>query len=236
MSYELIPTVEAVIEKFPVENKTNFDRFLEMAHILKDNTVSTISGAITSVFQTAALMQGRREVRRCIEYVTHMEEMKVQAEVEKKRLEVESEKILLQSKVLHLYVDRQFQDSVNQIMDYHYQQSQRIEMAGYMAVREIDRYAESVMNRQNEATKRIIRENEAVYAAYTDMINGIYRSGKTPAETAGDIVVQALDKIDKLNDSRFDSIIGIVNKLLEPNFVSFDDYVQIRNSCQRRIK
>lgn len=51
MSYELIPTVEAVIEKFPVENKTNFDRFLEMAHILKDNTVSTISGAITSVFQ-----------------------------------------------------------------------------------------------------------------------------------------------------------------------------------------
>jgi len=89
-------------------------------------------------------------------------------------------------------------------MDYHYQQSQRIEMAGYMAVQEIDRYAESVMNRQNEA----------VYAAYTDMINGIYQSGKTHAETAGGIVVQALDKIDKLNDSRFDSIINCWSQIL----------------------
>jgi len=89
-------------------------------------------------------------------------------------------------------------------MDYHYQQSQRIEMAGYMVMA----YLVLLDAKTNEAFC------EAVYAAYTDMINGIYQSGKTPAETAGGIVVQALDKIDKLNDSRFDSIINCWSQIL----------------------
>lgn len=235
MSYELVPAVEAVMEKFPLEKKTGWDRLLEAGHILMDNTVGTVAGAINSVFQTAALMQGRYEIRRCVEYVYHMEEMKVQAEVEKKRLEVESEKILLQSNALHLYVDQQFQNSVNQILAQHYQQSRQIASVGYQAMQAIDKFAQSAMYCQNETAKKIIRENEAVYGAYADMINGLHKIGKTPAETAGDIVVVAMNQIGQLKDQQFNAVIDVVNKLLEPRFTSFDDYVNIRNSCQGRF-
>lgn len=235
MSYELVPTVEAVIEKFPLEKKNGWDRLLEVGHILMDNTVGAVASTINSVFQTAALMQGRYEIRRCVEYVSHMEEMRVQAEVEKKHLEVESEKILLQSKVLHLYVDKQFQNSVNQILDCHYLQSKQIDEIGYQAIQAIDNFAKSAMISQNEATKKIIRENEIVYAAYADMIKGLHRIGKTPAETAGDIVTQAMNHVSELSEQQFNAIIGIVNKILEPQFTSFDDYINIRNSCQRRL-
>ena len=107
--YEVMPCTQAVLDVFPEKKKDGFDRVMDVAHLLMDGTVGTVCTTIDSVFQTYALMQGRKEARRIVKYTTSLEEARVKAAVEMRRLDLESQKVdnqyKLQNKVLTIYVE-----------------------------------------------------------------------------------------------------------------------------------
>jgi hypothetical protein len=144
MAYEVVPAVQAVLDVFPEKKKDGFDRVMDVAHLIMDGTVGTVCSTIDSVFQTYALIQGRRDARRIVKFTSSLEETKVKAAVELRKLDLESQKLdnqyKLQNKVLTLYVDRQYQNTVDQISKSFHQASRNIEDQKYNAIREIDRY------------------------------------------------------------------------------------------------
>ena len=68
MSYEIMPSVQTALEVFPEKKKDNFDRVMEVAHLLMDGTVGTVVNGMNAMFQTYALIQGRRDARKIVEY------------------------------------------------------------------------------------------------------------------------------------------------------------------------
>ena len=93
MGYEVMPYTQAVLDVFPEKKKDGFDRVMDVAHLLMDGTVGTVCTTIDSVFQTYVLMQGRKEARRIVEYTTSLEEARIKAAVEMRRLDLESQKV-----------------------------------------------------------------------------------------------------------------------------------------------
>lgn len=71
MSYEIIPSVQTALEVFPEKKKDNFDRVMEVAHLLMDGTVGTVFSGMNSMFQTYALIQGRRDARKIVKATPH---------------------------------------------------------------------------------------------------------------------------------------------------------------------
>lgn len=92
MSYEIIPSVQTELEVFPEKKKDNFDRVMEVAHLLMDGTVGTVVNGMNAMFQTYALIQGRRDARKIVAYTNSLEEARIKSEVEMKRLDVESQR------------------------------------------------------------------------------------------------------------------------------------------------
>lgn len=181
MAYEVVPAVQAVLDVFPEKKKDGFDRVMDVAHLIMDGTVGTVCSTIDSVFQTYALIQGRRDARRIVKFTSSLEETKVKAAVELRKLDLESQKLdnqyKLQNKVLTLYVDRQYQNTVDQISKSFHQASRNIEDQKYNAIREIDRYTQSVTAGMDMRYGKLLREEEMVCGAYREMLHDLNQKG-----------------------------------------------------------
>lgn len=212
---------------------------MDVAHLIMDGTVGTVCSTIDSVFQTYALIQGRRDARRIVKYTSSLEETKVKAAVELRKLDLESQKLdnqyKLQSKVLTLYVDRQYQNTIDQISKSFHQSSRNIEDQKYCAIREIDRYTQSVTAGMDQRYRKLLREEEMVCGAYREMLHDLNQKGISKIHAAEIICGRIIDNTDRLNDERFTLLINIVDKMLEPDFVTFEEYIKMRNDFRRRI-
>ena len=239
MGYEVMPCTQAVLDVFPEKKKDGFDRVMDVAHLLMDGTVGTVCTTIDSVFQTYALMQGRKEARRIVKYTTSLEEARVKAAVEMRRLELESQKVdnqyKLQNKVLTIYVDRQYQNKVDQISQSFHRASRRMEEETYHAIRKIDRYTQSVTDGMDQRYRNILREEELVCEAYREMLHNLKQMGLSKIHAAEMICSRIIDNTDRLSDARFASLIDVVDKLLEPDYVPFEEYIKIRNDFRRIV-
>lgn len=236
MAYDLIPPVQAVINTFPEKKNDTFDRIMEVANFIKGGAVGSVCHTIDSAFQTYALMQGRRDTRKMVKYVTHMEEVKALANVEMRKIDLQEQKTKMQHDVLKLYVDKQYQATVDKITTQFHIQSYNIESERQQAIYEIDKYSKHVMNGINTRYQRIIREQEAVCAAYRDFLYGLSRQGRNKAEVAHDIIIQLISHAKNLSDERFRLLSDIVAKMIEPDFISFEDFVSLRTKGLRRLK
>lgn len=237
MGYEVMTPVQAVLDVFPEKKKDGFDRVMDVAHLLMDGTVGTVCSTINSVFQTYALMQGRKEARRIVKYTNSLEEAKIKAAVEMRRLDLESQRLdnqyKLQNKMLTLYVDRQYQNKVDQISQSFQHASRRIEERGYYAIREIDRYTQSVTTEMDQRYRDVLREEEMICGAYREMLHDLNQRGMSKIHAAEMICGRMMDKTEQLSDERFVCFINVVNKLLEPDYVPFEEYMKMRNDFRR---
>lgn len=181
----------------------------------------------------------RRDARRIVKYTSSLEETKVKAAVELRKLDLESQKLdnqyKLQSKVLTLYVDRQYQNTIDQISKSFHQSSRNIEDQKYCAIREIDRYTQSVTAGMDQRYRKLLREEEMVCGAYREMLHDLNQKGISKIHAAETICGRIIDNTDRLNDERFTLLINIVDKMLEPDFVTFEEYIKMRNDFRRRI-
>lgn len=239
MGYEVMPSVQAVLDVFPEKKKDGFDRVMDVAHLLMDGTVGTVCSTINSVFQTYALMQGRKEARRIVKYTSSLEETKIKAAIEMRRLDLESQKLdnqyKLQNKVLTLYVDRQYQSKVDQICQSFHHASRRIEEGAYHAIREIDRYTQSVTAGMDQRYRDVLREEEMICGVYREMLHDLNQRGLSKIHAAEMICGRMIDNTDRLSDERFAYFVNVVNKLLEPDNVPFEEYMKIRNDFRRIV-
>lgn len=239
MRYEIIPSAQAVFEVFPEKKKDGFDRVMDVAHLIMDGTVGTVCSTINSVFQTYALIQGRKEARKIVKYTSSLEETKIKAAVEMRRLNLESQKLdnqyKLQSKVLTLYVDRKYQNTVDQISESFHHASQSIAKEAYYAIREIDRYTQSVTTGMDQSYRNLLREEEMICGAYREMLYELNQRGLNKIHAAEMICSKIIDNTDKLSDDRFAYLMNMVDKMLEPEHVSFEKYIRMRNDFRRIV-
>ena len=239
MAYDVMPYAQAVLDAFPEKKKDGFDRVMEVAHLLMDGTVGTVCTTINSVFQMYALMQGKKEARRMVKYTNSLEEARVKAAVEMRRLDLEAQKVdnqyKLQNKVLTLYVDRQYQNKVDQIGQSFRYASRRMEEETYHAIREIDRYTQSVTAGMDQRYRDVLREEEMVCGAYREMLHDLNQRGLSKIHAAEMICGRIIDNTDRLSDMRFASLIDVVDKLLEPDYVPFEEYIKMRNDFRRIV-
>lgn len=238
MSYEIMPSVQTALEVFPEKKKDNFDRVMEVAHLLMDGTVGTVVNGMNAMFQTYALIQGRRDARKIVEYTNNLEETRLKTSVELKRLDVESARDWyqydLQKSVLTLYVDKQYQKTVDQITKSAQSASYRIEVERCRAIREIDNYTMTVTKGMDWRYREMLRQEEAVCAVYRDFIHNLSQQGTNRQKVASEIGLQAIANSHKLSDYQFKIIYDAVYKMTEPNYVTFDQFVRIHNQIKRK--
>ncbi len=238
MSYEIMPSVQTALEVFPEKKKDNFDRVMEVAHLLMDGTVGTVVNGMNAMFQTYALIQGRRDARKIVEYTNNLKETRLKTSVELKRLDVESARDWyhydIQKSVLTLYVDKQYQKTVDQITKSAQSASYRIEAERCRAIREIDNYTMTVTKGMDWRYREMLRQEEAVCAVYRDFIYNLSQQGTNRQKVASEIGLQAIANSHKLSDYQFKIIYDAVYKMTEPNYVTFDQFVRIHNQIKRK--
>lgn len=238
MSYELIPSVQTALEVFPEKRKDNFERVMEVAHLLMDGTVGTIVSGMNSMFQTYALIQGRRDARKIVEYTTGLEETKIKAAIEMKRFDVEAQrdwyKYDLQKSTLTLYVDKKYQETIDKISRSAQYASREIESQRCRAIREIDKYTISVTKGMDYRYSEMLRQEEIVCAVYRNFINDLSKQNISKHQIASQIGLKAIENSHKLSDAKFKMVYDAILEMTKPNYVTFDEFVRLHNKIKRK--
>ncbi len=237
MSYEIMPSVQTALEVFPEKKKDNFDRVMEVAHLLMDGTVGTVVYGMNAMLQTYALIQGRRDARKIIKYTSDLEQTRSKMYVELKRLDNESKRDWyqydLQKSILTLYVDKQYQKTVDQITKSAQSASHRIEFERCKAIKEIDDYTMSVTKGMDWRYREMLRQEEAACAVYRNFIHDLTKQGINRQDIACKLGLQAINS-QTLSDNQFKIIIDAVCKMTEPSYVTFDQFVSIHNRINQK--
>lgn len=236
MSYELIPSVQTALEVFREKRKDNFERVMQVAHLLMDGTVGTIVSGMNSMFQTYALIQGRRDARKIVEYTTGLEETKIKAAIEMKRFDVEAQrdwyKYDLQKSTLTLYVDKKYQETIDKISRSAQYASREIESQRCRAIREIDKYTISVTKGMDYRYSEMLRQEEIVCAVYRNFINDLSKQNISKHQIASQIGLKAIENSHKLSDAKFKMVYDAILEMTKPNYVTFDEFVRLHNKIK----
>lgn len=238
MSYEIIPSVQTALEVFPERKKDNFDRVMEVAHLLMDGTVGTVFSGMNSMFQTYALIQGRRDARKIVKYTKSLEETKIKSEIEMKRLENEAKrdwyKYDLQKNTLTLYVDKKYQETIDKISRSVQYESRMIEYERCRAIKEIDEYTTSIMKGMNFRYREILKQEEVACAVYRNFISDLSRQKISRQKMASEIGLKAIENSQNLSDEKFKIVFDAILEMTAPDFVTFNEFVELHNRIKRK--
>ena len=226
-NYELVPAVKTVLELSPTNRKrTFFDKTMDVAHLLLDGPLAVTGGIVNSAIQTYALMKEHEQDIKAVKYLTHLEEVRLLADVETKRIQAQHDAMIL-------YVDKRFQETIDWISQEYLQRSRAIEDDTRRMMLAIDEYTRAKVAGINAYYQAIIRENELVCAAYRDFLHTASSNGISANDVSRDITYRLLDMSDKLSDSKFENICEVIIKMMEPrDIVSFEDFVRLRKNAR----
>lgn len=237
MTYELAPVVQAVLDIYPEKRKDGFDHFMDFANLIANSlsgVYGVVNASISGILQTCALMQGRYELRKIVEYTSSLEEARIKSAVEFERLELKKQhqwqQYDLQKSVLKLYVDKQYQKTIDEMLKSFQHVSQNIDKTKFKIIREIDEYTSNYIRGMEHKYKAIIREQELVYAAYKDQLEELSKSGIDRIKLASSIADKVICNIDKFDDKKFSIVFDSIIRLTEPYEINFEGFTKIRNS------
>lgn len=240
MTSELVPSVKAALEIIPEPQKDKFDRAMEVAHLFMDGTVGTVCGCMNGLFQTYALMQDRRERAKIVKYAYGYAETKEKAEIEMRRLDLleqhQWQQYDLQKTTLTLYVDRHYQNAVDRMTRSFHEEWSRTERARYDFIKKIDEYTLAVTKGMDAQYRQILRQEEAICAAYRDVLHEMSTQGISRNQVASDLLKLTMANLDRISDDKFRIVIDAIIKMTEPTFVAFEDYVRMQGEfCVRGL-
>lgn len=111
MKSELLPSVQAVAEFMPPKKNGIFEKFMEVARLLLEHEpVSIIAHTVDGAIQNYGMIKEMKYRAKAIKYVAHLEEVRINAQVEMVRLQN-------QNMPMRLYIDRSFQQSLDYMED-----------------------------------------------------------------------------------------------------------------------
>lgn len=238
MAVELVPSVRAALEIIPEQKKDKFDRAMEVAHLFMDDTVGTVCGCVNSLYQTYALMQDRRERAKIVKYAYGYAATKAKVDLEMRRLDIieqqQWQQYDLQKTTLTLYVDKQYQETVDQMMRSFHEERKRTEQARYDIIKRIDEHTLAVTRGMNSQYRQILRQEEAVCAAYRDVLHEMNAQGISRNQVALEMLNLTMANLDKVSDDNFRIIIDAITKMTEPTFISFEDFIRMQGEFRIR--
>ena len=107
---------------------------------------------------------------KAIKYVTHLEEVRINAQVEMARLQN-------QNIAMRLYIDRSFQQSLDYMEDAYLSQSYRIDQTRRQMIQEVNNQVQRHFGNIDRRYIETVRENELKCAMYRDFVNQSVKMG-----------------------------------------------------------
>ena len=228
-------SILVINELFPPEpTPTKFDKGLDL---IKALSCATVPGAIGQVFETGikafqVIRSGRYKVE-AVKYVADMYEVQQRAQVEMRRLEVQSE----QNRNMTLFIEKSFQVQIDELSKEHLYRMRKLDSDRETVIHKIDTYAQIQLKEIDKRYSAIIRENEAKCILYRQMLQDMYEKRLTPADLMREASQQYFLLIQKSyarNDGASQSTQALFDRLMEfivfmgdpQQFVSFQDFIE----------
>ena len=147
----------------PKEPETKFDKFLELIKAFSSGTfVGVVGQALETTVKTCAAFATEKQRVKGVKYVADAYAVRCNAEIEMKKLALESEK----NKSITLYIEQSFQKQIYEIQKSHKYKMQELRTRKEVTLYEIDKYAQERLEGINKEYAVIIRKNEGLCDVY----------------------------------------------------------------------
>ena len=224
----LCDSVQAIVDGFPDNKRKIQDYILEAGHILFDSPLSSIISGANGVFQTFALMQGQKQYTKVVKYVTDLEKTRVEAKVRLREFDLkelqEKDRYNIQKEILTLYVDRNFQNAVDNITRDYQRTRKVLEQYRYEAVVAVSEYTKSTLAAIDKQTREIIRYEEMICAAYRNETALAKQRGMDRVDIANKVTEKIIQDPNAISDRKLELFLDFIDRLTKP-FISFQDFV-----------
>ena len=251
----LCDSVQAIVDRFPENKKRIQDYLLDAGHIFFDNPVGSVLSGANGIFQTFALMQSQKQYTKVVKYVSDIEKTRAETAVSLRALDLEGHRLQLeynaydrmmsfqetreknrhqiQQEVLTLYVDRSFQNAVDDITREYQRTRKLLENHRYEAIERISDYTNRSLSAIDKQTREIIRYEEMSCAAYRNEVALAKQRGIDRVDIANKIVMQIMQDHNAMSDSRLQIFLDFIDNMTKP-FISFQDYVRLEGKMGRK--
>ena len=132
-----------------------------------------------------------------------------------------------------LYVDRKYQNCVDQITQEAQSILRNIESARCQAILAIDEKTRDITKGLNYEYRQILRQEEAVCAVYRFFIQDLSKQNISRHDLAYQLGIHAINNCEALSGQQFQMVMNAVNRMMEPNYVTFDQFVGLGNVIRR---
>ena len=236
-------TLHAFSELFPPqEPETKFDKILDLIQAFSSGTlVGTVGQVLTTTIKTCGVVAMEKQRVKAVKYVNDAYEVKCNAEVEMKKLNIEAEK----NRALTLYIEKAFQMKIDEMQKEHIYKMERLKSNKDIAIYEIDKYAQIKLEGINKHYATIIRANEDVCWLYRRYLDYMKKCKESPAHLIAEYskaymnIVQnsIFDKSIKMVDVQIglDQILKLLQFLSTTNNYFFFFYTFIEQRRQMGV-
>ena len=257
MSNELVlcDSVQAIVDYFPDTKKTVADYALDVAHIFFDSPVGSILSGVNGILQTCALMQGRRQYTKVVKYISDINQTRAKATIRMREIDFEEHKLQmqhsafnrmmdfqetreahlhqLQQETLTFYVDRQFQNAVDQITREFQRTRQSLENQRKQAIERVSDYTEKALAQIDKQTRDAIRIEESVCAAYRNEVALAKKKGVDRTDIAFKLTNHIIEDGAGIDLQKYEMLLTMIDNLTRYDFITFSDFLNLENKMAR---
>lgn len=228
MRSELLPAVRAVAEFMPPQKNGIFEKSMEVARLLLEHEpVSIIAHTVDGAIQNYGMMKEMKYRAKALKYVTHLEEVRINAQVEMARIQNSNMAVMM-------YIDRSFQQSLDRMQDSYLSQTYMIEQSRQRMIQEVNNQVESHLANIDKRYRETVRENELKCAMYRDFVNGAAKEGITQSDITLFLVKKLIDNMDRYNSRAVTSVCDVLSGMMCQNSrVSFEEYLNMQKRLKR---
>ena len=227
MKSELIPTVQAVAEYMPPRKNGFFEKSMEVAHLLLDHEpISIIAHTVDGAIQTFGMIRETKYRAEAFKYATHLEEVRINAAVEMARIQ--------QNQAITLYIDRQFQKSLDYMEATYLEQSNILNNYGKRMIQEIDRRVENSHRGIDRLYINTVKENEMKCAMYRDFIDRSQKDGITQRDVTFFVLKKLGENMHRYNSRAVSDVCGVLQEMIKQDpTISFEEYLGLEKKIKQ---
>ncbi len=228
MKSELLPAVQAVAEFMPPKKNGIFEKSMEVARLLlQHEPISVIAHVVDGAIQNYGMMKEMKYRTKAIKYVTHLEEVRINAQMEMVKMQNPNIAMMM-------YIDRSFQQALDQMQDSYLSQSYMIEQSRRRMIQEVNNQVQSHFDNIDKRYIETVRENELKCAMYRDFVHGSTKEGVTQYDVTFFIMKKLADNMDRYNSKAVASVCDVLKEMICQNSkISFKEYLNIQKRLKR---
>lgn len=253
--FVLCDSVQAIVDYFPDTKKAVADYALDAAHIFFDSPIGGILSGVNGILQTCALMQGRRKYTKVVKYISDINRTRAEATIRMREIDVEERRLQmqygafnrmmafqetqeahihqLQQETLTFYVDRQFQNAVDQITMEFQRTRQSLENQRKQAIKRVSDYTEKTLARIDKQTRDAIRIEESVCAAYRNEVALAKKKGIDRTDIAFRLTNHIIENGADIDPQKYEMLLTMIDNLTRYDFITFSEFLNLENKIAR---